>query len=96
MPLKGNQFKTNSFREEPRVKPPRGEYKPKERAEVLPKFTFNDGRAIKIIGLFFLIISIYFLVAFTSYLFTWEEDQSYVLDANGGWHNLFRSGESNG
>src|SRR5690606_20233332 len=27
----------------------------------------------------------------TSYLFTWEEDQSYVIDANGGWNNLFKS-----
>jgi S-DNA-T family DNA segregation ATPase FtsK/SpoIIIE len=42
------------------------------------------------LGLFFIILSVYFLVAFTSYLFTWQEDQSYVIDSNGGWSNLFK------
>lgn len=51
----------------------------------------QNGRFVKIVGLFFVIISIYFLVAFTSYLFTWQEDQSYVIDANGGWSNLFKT-----
>ena len=36
-------------------------------------------------------MSVYFLIAFTSYLFTWQEDQSYVSPANGGWHNLFKT-----
>ena len=94
MPLRGNQFKSNSFNEEPRPKVVRGTYSPKEKGETLPKFNFNDGRVVKIVGLFFLIISLYFLVAFTSYLFTWQEDQSYVLDANGGWNNLFKAPEA--
>jgi S-DNA-T family DNA segregation ATPase FtsK/SpoIIIE len=94
MPLKGNQFKSNSLNEEPRLKAPRAPYSPKEKGEILPKFNFNDGRLVKIVGLFFLIISLYFLVAFTSYLFTWQEDQSYVLDANGGWSNLLRTPEA--
>jgi len=93
MSSRGNQFKSNSFREEPRSKPARREYASKEKTEVFPKFTFNDGRLIKIIGLFFLIVSLYLLVAFTSYLFTWEDDQSYVLDSNGGWSNLLRTPE---
>lgn len=93
MSLRGNQFKSNSFRDEPRTKPANGEHTPKEKLEVLPKFKFDDGRAIKILGLFLLMLSLYFMVAFTSYLFTWEEDQSYVLDANGGWSNLFNTGE---
>ncbi len=92
MSLRGNQFRTNSFRDEPKRKTTgEGDRAPKAKTEILPKFNFNDGRLIKIIGLFFLIISLYFLVAFTSYLFTWKEDQSYVLDANGGWNNLFKT-----
>ncbi|MFD2162675.1 DNA translocase FtsK 4TM domain-containing protein [Paradesertivirga mongoliensis] len=95
MPVKGNQFRTNSFKDE---LPPKSAAKArvtaaKERSEILPKFNFDDGRIIKIAGLFFLILSIYFLVAFTSYLFTWQEDQSYVIDSNGGWSNLFRNSE---
>ena len=93
MPVRGNQFRNNnSFRKEPKVKPAVG----KERAarpkiDLMPKISFNDERIIKIAGLFFLIISIYFLVAFTSYLFAWQDDQSYVLDANGGWSNLWKT-----
>ncbi|WP_423148176.1 DNA translocase FtsK 4TM domain-containing protein [Rubrolithibacter danxiaensis] len=93
MPIKGNQFKSNTFRDEPRLKTASRERIPKERPEILPKFSLNDGRFVKIAGLFFLIISLYFLVAFTSYLFTWKEDQSYVLDSNGGWGNLFKTQE---
>ncbi|MGK6351875.1 DNA translocase FtsK 4TM domain-containing protein [Parapedobacter sp. DT-150] len=48
---------------------------------------------IKIAGLFLLVLSIYFLIAFISYLFTWKEDQSYVSAANGGWHTLFKTRE---
>ena len=93
MPLRGNQFKSNSFNEEPRPKTVRS-YPSKDKTESLPKFNFNDGRLVKIIGLFFLIISVFFLVAFTSYLFTWQEDQSYVLDASGGWSNLLKTPEA--
>ena len=92
MPLKGNQFRnSNSFRDEPRPKSAPKQAVAADKTEVLPKFKFNDDRTIKIIGLFFLIVSLYFMVAFTSYLFTWEEDQSYVLDSNGGWSNLWKT-----
>ena len=92
MPLKGNQFRnSNSFRDEPRPKSAPKQAGSAEKTETLPKFKFSDGRATKIIGLFFLIVSLYFMVAFTSYLFTWEEDQSYVLDSNGGWSNLWKT-----
>ncbi|MGV3509671.1 MAG: DNA translocase FtsK 4TM domain-containing protein [Sphingobacteriaceae bacterium] len=95
MPVKGNQFKSNSFRGESPAKSAtkRRESRDTERTEILPKLNFDDGRIFKIIGLFFLILSLYFLVAFTSYLFTWQEDQSYVIDANGGWGNLFKNAE---
>src|SRR5688500_18811657 len=92
MPVRGNQFKSaNSFREEPKSKGPVKERVRREKTEILPKFTFSDARPVKIIGLFFLIISLYFLVAFCSYLFTWQEDQSYVMDSNGGWSNLWKT-----
>ena len=48
----------------------------------------ENGRGVKIAGLFSLLLAIYFLIAFTSYLFTWQEDQSYISSTNGGWHNL--------
>ncbi|SKB38587.1 FtsK/SpoIIIE family DNA translocase [Daejeonella lutea] len=92
MPLRGNQFRNeNSFRDEPKSKPTTKSRISRETADVMPKFKFNDDRAIKIIGLFFLIVSLYFMIAFTSYLFTWKDDQSYVLDANGGWGNLWKT-----
>ncbi|MEJ7692521.1 DNA translocase FtsK [Daejeonella sp.] len=92
MPLRGNQFRNeNSFRDEPKSKPTTKSRIPRETAEAMPKFKLNDDRTIKIIGLFFLIVSLYFMVAFTSYLFTWKDDQSYVLDANGGWGNLWKT-----
>lgn len=92
MPLRGNQFRNeNSFRDEAKSKPSSRSRIPKEKADVLPAFKLNDDRTIKIIGLFFLIVSLYFMVAFTSYLFTWKDDQSYVMDANGGWANLWKT-----
>lgn len=91
MLLKGNQFKNrNTLRDEPG----KGSTKRRtreDRAEIMPKFKLNDDRFVKIIGLFFLIVSLYFMVAFTSYIFTWQDDQSYVLDANGGWSNLWKT-----
>ena len=92
MTLRGNQFRNeNSFRDEPKSKPTTKTRIPRESVEVMPKFKLNDDRTVKIIGLFFLIVSLYFMVAFTSYLFTWKDDQSYVMDANGGWNNLWKT-----
>lgn len=101
MSLKGNQFrKPNSFRSatteaeehEPiTVKPRIRSSKPSGPSENLPAFNLANGRFVKIVGLFTLLLSLYFLVAFTSYLFTWQDDQSYVIDANGGWANLFKT-----
>jgi len=96
MSVRGNQFKTNTFRDKNAENASgRGasNRRPKEKWEYLPNFDLQDGRAIKIVGLFFVILSLYFLIAFTSYLFTWQDDQSYVIDANGGWGNLFKTAE---
>ncbi|HEY0246110.1 MAG TPA: DNA translocase FtsK [Mucilaginibacter sp.] len=95
MPIKGNQFRSNNFKEEnlPRQSSAKAEKERvvKPKTERMPVFDLQDGRIVKIIGLFFLILSVYFLIAFTSYLFTWQQDQSYVSAANGGWHNLFKT-----
>ena len=64
-----------------------------EKSEKLPQFNLAGGRAVKVLGLFMLLLSLYFLVAFSSYLFTWQDDQSYVIDANGGWANLLKTQE---
>jgi len=97
MPAKGNQFRGNTFRDETEAKKPfrerivreRDKERQTEKKDILPTLNIDYGRVYKITGLFFLILSLYFLVAFTSYLFTWEDDQSFVIDANGGWGNLF-------
>ncbi|KQM78633.1 cell division protein FtsK [Pedobacter sp. Leaf216] len=94
MSVRGNQFKTNTFRDKGAESAPgrsSSGRQAKEKREFLPSFDLADGRAIKIVGLFFVILSLYFLIAFTSYLFTWQDDQSYVIDANGGWSNLFKT-----
>ena len=95
MPPKANQFKSNSFRDEnkPRQDSAKGERVRtiKPRLEKLPEFDLRNGRLVKIVGLFFLILAIFFFIAFTAYLFTWQQDQSYVSRANGGWHNLFKT-----
>ncbi|TWJ04529.1 S-DNA-T family DNA segregation ATPase FtsK/SpoIIIE [Mucilaginibacter frigoritolerans] len=95
MPVKGNQFKSNNFKQEnqPRQSSSKAE---RERPVKQKQAFFNtseltNAKVLKISGLFLLLLSVYFLVAFTSYLFTWQEDQSYVSAANGGWHNLFKT-----
>lgn len=54
-------------------------------------FSVIIEKTTKILGLFLVLTSVFFLIAFTSYLFTWQEDQSYVSLANGGWNTLFKS-----
>ncbi|MDO3644771.1 DNA translocase FtsK [Mucilaginibacter sp. L3T2-6] len=94
MPAKANSFKANTFKQDnqPRQAPKAERERPVKQstANRMPSYVLN-GKAIKIAGLFLLLLSVYFAVAFTSYLFTWQEDQSYVSPTNGGWHNLFRT-----
>ncbi|WP_428328973.1 DNA translocase FtsK 4TM domain-containing protein [Mucilaginibacter sp.] len=95
MPVKGNQFKSNNFKQENQPKQPSAkvekERPTRQREDTLRSSVLMNSKLIKIIGLFLLLLSIFFFVAFTSYLFTWQEDQSYVSPTNGGWHNLFRT-----
>lgn len=93
MPTKGNQFRTNTFKGEEK-----SEAEPFRKKSIggiagsnFPKLNFTNDRFIKISGLFLLLLALYFLISFTSYLFTWQDDQSYVVDANGGWSNFFKT-----
>lgn len=95
--LRGNQFRSNSARSDAKEKnfasrSPRME-KSGKRETVSKKLNFESSKIIKIVGLFFLVLSLYFLIAFTSYLFTWQNDQSYVSATNGGWGTLFKTRE---
>lgn len=53
--------------------------KPETVEKVVAKELWKDERTHKIIGAFFLLIAFLLFVAFTSYLFTWQEDQSKVF-----------------
>src|SRR6187431_478118 len=48
----------------------------------------QDERTPKVFGLMFLLVSLYLLVAFVSYLFTWKIDQDRVFHFS--WSNLFK------
>ena len=56
-------------------------------------FSDRQRKVLKIVGLFLILTSFLFTVAFISYLFTWKEDQSYIAQTNGGWSTLFRTSE---
>ncbi|PPL01421.1 FtsK/SpoIIIE family DNA translocase [Parapedobacter indicus] len=89
---KGNSFRKNTQHDtegKPSLRK-KSERKPRSNA---PSNHALGNKLVKIIGLFSLILSVYFLIAFISYLFTWQEDQSYVSAANGGWHTLFKTRE---
>ncbi len=49
--------------------------------------TLKDERTHKIFGLFLILVSIFLLIAFTSFFFTWKHDQDLV---RGSWFDLFR------
>ena len=88
--------KANSFRKNVRNDSEGQPSRRKKREQQSPNpisFGVFGNKAIKIVGLFLLILSVYFLIAFISYLFTWQEDQSYVSAANGGWNTLFKTRE---
>ncbi len=61
------------------TKPPDpSKLKPEAEEKVEMKELMKDERTHKIMGAFFLLIAFLLFVAFTSYLFTWQEDMSIV------------------
>lgn len=53
--------------------------KKKKKGQLSLKFEVIDERVPKILGIFCWFIAFYLFIAFTSYLFTWQEDQDRVL-----------------
>lgn len=76
-----NKLKT----EKPESKKPKGptpnpEVLTKDKEpEVKVKELVKDERTHKVMGVFFLLLSVYCFIAFTSYLFTWEDDQDKIF-----------------
>lgn len=57
------------------------------------EYSDAQQKAVKILGILLIVLSLAFATAFVSYLFTWEDDQSYIAKTNGGWGTLFSSSE---
>jgi DNA segregation ATPase FtsK/SpoIIIE, S-DNA-T family len=95
---KGNRMKEPIEKEESVLedelvveKPTRKVKQRKEKAaadepHAVQKILANE-RTHKIAGLFLLLVSVYAFIAFTSYFFTWKNDQSLVT---GSWFDLIR------
>src|SRR5271170_4130472 len=69
--------------------PASGKLKPEKESRVTARQIAKDERTHKITGAVFLLLAIFLFLAFTSYLFTWKEDQNLV--AHEGWHTLMPS-----
>jgi S-DNA-T family DNA segregation ATPase FtsK/SpoIIIE len=52
-----------------------------------------DGRVKKIVGLMFILFSLLLIVAISSYIFTWQDDQDKVFNNNNLFHFLFKSND---
>ena len=88
-PKKNNNTEKEEINAE-KVAPKRKKRVSKEKVNLLqPVINFiKDERLHRVIGLALILSSIYLLVAFTSFLFTWKTDQDKVV---GSWWNLFFS-----
>ncbi len=60
-------------------KPAAGKLKPEQESRVTAREIVKDERTHKITGAVFLLVAAFLFVAFTSYLFTWKEDQDKVF-----------------
>jgi DNA segregation ATPase FtsK/SpoIIIE, S-DNA-T family len=60
-------------------------FKQEKEQQVSVKELARDERTRKIIGVLFVIFSVVLLVSFTSYLFTWKQDQDKVLKYSSGF-----------
>ncbi|ERJ60783.1 FtsK/SpoIIIE family DNA translocase [Sphingobacterium paucimobilis] len=96
MAYKGNTFKNSSQNRNTKEAKSTATIAKKKTPSFVKSFDnidFSEGqrKALKIIGLFLILSSFLLAVAFTSYLFTWKEDQSYIAATNGGWKTLFNT-----
>ncbi|MDF2518629.1 MAG: cell division protein FtsK [Sphingobacterium sp.] len=68
--------------------------KEKSQKPSIPRdYSDAQQKTVKILGILLILLSLAFATAFVSYLFTWEDDQSYIAKTNGGWSTLFSSSE---
>lgn len=61
------------------IKPDPSQLKAEKEEQVTVKEIVKDERTYKIVGAICLLLTIFLFIAFTSYLFTWQEDQDKVL-----------------
>jgi S-DNA-T family DNA segregation ATPase FtsK/SpoIIIE len=66
-----------------------GKLKTEKESRVTARQIVKDERTHKITGAVFLLLTIFLFLAFTSYLFTWKDDQNLVSQR--GWHILMPS-----
>jgi len=64
-----------------------------QKTSVPRDYSDAQQKTVKILGILLIVLSLAFATAFVSYLFTWEDDQSYIAKTNGGWGTLFSSSE---
>ncbi|RXK57604.1 DNA translocase FtsK [Lacibacter luteus] len=74
----------NRMKEKKKKENPVQELKQEKEEQVSVKELVKDERTHKIAGIAFLIVSLILFFAFTSYLFTWKEDQDKVLQNAAG------------
>ena len=96
MAYKGNSFKNNAQNKVAKDNKSSTKTSSPKREPILKPFNsidFSEGqrKALKIAGLFLILCAFLLAVAFTSYLFTWKEDQSYISATNGSWSTLFNT-----
>lgn len=53
--------------------------------EILKAATLKNDTTRKVVGFLLLVMSLIFLISFTSYFFTWQSDQSFAADGAGGY-----------
>lgn len=66
---------TSAKKKKAAVAPDPTDLSPDNEQKVSVQEVMQDERTIKITGVFFLLLAAFLLVAFTSYLFTWQQDQ---------------------
>ena len=98
MAYKGNSFKNNTQNKGSKESKSAAKTAVPRRDPLIKPFDtidFSEGqrKALKIAGLFLIFCAFLLAVAFTSYLFTWKEDQSYISATNGSWGTLFNTNE---
>ena len=69
----------NTLKSKKGQKPVSGKLKPEKESRVTARQIVADERTHKIAGAVYLLLAIFLFIAFTSYLFTWKEDQDKVF-----------------